>query len=328
MMLHRVIRHVVMRNPVMRRHLCCAMLLCAAPPSLLAAQGRAWPALKPDAQLESALRALAAQVRGDVGIYVRNLRTGRGVAIRADEAYPTASMIKVPIMIGIHDAVAKGQLHYSDTLMWRDSLRYNGEDDVLNHLRDSSRVALPVIQLLSITTSDNAASLWLQGLVGGTAINQWLETNGFDSTRVNSRTPGREEARKRYQWGQTTPREMAELIVRIREGRAVNAAASHAMYRALTRIYWNGEALSQIPPWVQTASKQGSVDRSRSEVVLVNAPSGDYVFSVITKNQLDERYTAENEGWVLHRAVSALLWKHFEPRRPFTPAENATSFVP
>ena len=288
----------------------------------------AWPALKSDAALERDLRALAAQVRGDVGIYVRNLRTGRGVSIRADEVFPTASMIKVPIMIAVHDAVSRGQLHYADTLVWRDSLRYSGEDDLFNHLRDSSRVALPMVQLLSITTSDNAASLWLQGLVGGVAINRWLEQNGFDSTRVNSRTAGREEARTRYQWGQTTPREMAELLVRIREGRAVSAAASNAMYRTLTRIYWNGEALSQIPPWVQAASKQGAVDRSRSEVVLVNAPSGDYVFCVITKNQVDERYTTDNEGWVLHRAVSALLWKHFEPRRPFAPADSAASFVP
>jgi beta-lactamase class A len=305
----------------------CAMLACCVTPAL-AQQSRAWPALKRDAALERDLRALAATVRGDVGIYVRNLRTGRGVALRADDVFPTASMIKVPIMIAVHDAVARGQLHYSDTLTWRDSLRYSGEDDLFNHLRDSSRLALPVIQLLSITTSDNAASLWLQALVGGEAVNRWLEANGFDSTRVNSRTPGREEARKRYQWGQTTPREMAELLVRIREGKAVNVAASNAMYRTLTRIFWNGEALSRIPPWVQAASKQGSVDRSRSEVVLVNAPSGDYVFCIITRNQLDERYTNDNEGWVLHRAVSALLWRHFEPQHPFVPADSAERYVP
>lgn len=288
----------------------------------------AWPALRTDAALDRALRELAAGVRGDVGIYVRHLRTGRGAAIRADEAFPTASMIKVPIMIAVHDAVARGALHYADTLTWRDSLRYSGEDDLFNHLRDSTRVALPMIQMLSITISDNAASLWLQGLVGGEAINRWLATNGFDSTRVNSRTAGREEARRRYQWGQTTPREMAELLVRIRERRAVSAAASDAMYRALTRIYWNGESLSRLPPWVQAASKQGSVDRSRSEVVLVNAPGGDYVFCIITKNQLDERYTSDNEGWVLHRAVSALLWKHFEPRHPYVPADGASGYIP
>jgi beta-lactamase class A len=168
----------------------------------------------------------------------------------------------------------------------------------------------------------------LQSLVGGAAINAWLAANGFDSLRINSRTAGRDSARARYGWGQTTPREMAELLVRIRERRAVNAAASDAMYRALTRIYWNGEALSRIPPWVQVASKQGAVDRSRSEVLLVNAPHGDYVVCVITKQQQDARYTADNEGWVLLREVSAAVWRHFEPQHPYTPAAGAERYVP
>ena len=61
-----------------------------------------------------------------------------------------------------------------------------------------------------ITMSYNTASLWCQHLAGtGTAINQWLEKHGFIHTRVNSRTPGREFARSRYGWGQTSPREMA-----------------------------------------------------------------------------------------------------------------------
>lgn len=294
-----------------------------------AARRATWPVIRRDATLERELRALAARVRGDVGIYVRHLRTGRGVAIRADEAYPTASMIKVPIMIGIHDAVERGRLSYADTLVWRDSMRYQYEDDVFNHLRDSTRLALPIIQMMSITHSDNAASLWLQSLVGGAAINDWLASHGFDSTRVNSRTPGREAARSRYGWGQTTPREMAELLVRIRQGRAVSPAADAVMYRTLTRIFWHGEALSAIPPWVQAASKQGWVDRAKSEVVLVNAPSGDYVFCVTTKNQQDPRFNDKaNEGAQLIRDVSAVLWRRFEPRHPWTPPAGSDRFVP
>jgi beta-lactamase class A len=94
------------------------------------------------------------------------------------------------------------------------------------------------------------------------------------------------------------------------------------MYRVLTRIYWNDEALSQIPPYVQVASKQGAVNASRSEVVLVNAPSGDYVFCVITKNQQDQSWEDENEGFVLLRDVSRTLWKYFEPDSEWQPAEG------
>ena len=71
--------------------------------------------------------------------------------------------------------------------------------------------------------SDNSASLWCQELAGGgAAINSWLAAKGWKATRVNSRTPGREKERETWGWGQTTPREMAELLVAIRERRAVS----------------------------------------------------------------------------------------------------------
>lgn len=301
---------------------CCVSLLL--PASGLTAQAAA----RPDRSLQRQLDSLAAGFHGKIGIYVRHLPSGRTAAVNADSVFPTASMIKVPIMIAVFDAIAKGRLDYRQKLIYTDSLLYEGED-ILGSFRDSTTLPLNQLTLLSITTSDNTASLWLQALAGGgTVINQWLADHGFDSTRVNSRTPGREANRSRYGWGQTTPREMARLLELIRAGKAVSPAASEEMYRHLTRIYWNGEALSQLPPWVQAASKQGAVDRSRSEVVLVNAPSGDYVFSLITREQSDTSYDASNEGYVALRRLSALLWKHFEPRHPWRPAPGANALKP
>jgi beta-lactamase class A len=100
------------------------------------------------------------------------------------------------------------------------------------------------------------------------------------------------------------------------------------MYRHLTRSYFTGEALAPLPPWVQVASKIGAVNRSRSEVALVNAPSGDYVFCIITRNQSDESWQLGNEGWELIRNVSAFLWNHFEPGHPWTPAAGAERYKP
>jgi beta-lactamase class A len=295
------------------RHLLAAACLLAAAAPLSAQQ------LRTDTRLQRQLETLAQGFHGSVGIYVQHLPTGRIAAIAADSVFPTASIVKLPILVGTFEAIRQGKLTYDQKLIYTDSLLYEGED-ILGYFRDSTPIPLSQLTLLSITTSDNTASLWLQALAGGgAAINEWLAQHGFDSTRVNSRTPGREANRTKYGWGQTTPREIARLLTMIRQGKAVSRAASEEMYRHLTRIYWDGFALSQLPPWVQAASKQGFVNRSKSEVILVNAPSGDYVFSVMTKDQADSGYAANNEGWALARDVSALLWKYFEPKRPYTP---------
>ncbi len=270
--------------------------------------------------LTEQLQARIAGFHGDVGIYVKNLKTGETVAIQADTVFPTARMSKVPITIGMFDKIEKGELDYHAELVYKDSLLYAGED-ILGSFKDGEKISLSKVLMLMVTTSDNTASLWCQQLAGtGTAINTWLNEHGFLHTRVNSRTPGREEDRSRYGWGQTTPREMAELLALIRNGQVISKRASERIYRNLTRIYWDSEALSQIPPYVQTASKQGAVNKSRSEVVLVNAPHGDYVFCVITKNQHDESWKPDNEGYVLIRDISRILWKYFEPNSDWEPA--------
>jgi beta-lactamase class A len=282
-----------------------------------------FPPDKPDRKLQQKLYALTKNFKGEVGIYVRHLRTGKTVAINADTLFPTASMIKVPIMIGLFDKIHKGELDYHSELLYRDSLLYPGVD-ILGSFQDSAKIAMSKVAMLMITTSDNTASLWCQQMAGtGTAINTWLEQQGFSHTRVNSRTPGREANQQQFGWGQTTPREMAELLVQIRQGKVISPDASERMYRNLTRIYWDAEALSQVPPTVQVASKQGAVNQSRSEVVLVNAPSGDYVFCVITKNQQDESWEYTNEGYVLLRKVSQLLWQHFEPKSDWVPNKES-----
>jgi len=296
-------------------------------PTLLAAQS---PRERRDARLEGELAELARGVRGTVGIYVKHLRTGRTAELNADSVFPTASMIKVPILAATYDAMERGALRFDTVLTYTDSLDYGAEGDVgdiLAMAADSTKITLGRVVMLMATMSDNTASLWLQALSGsGVRINEWLAANGFDSTRMNSRTPGRREIWEKYGWGQTTPREMARLVTLIRDGKAVSRGASEEMYRVLTRQYWNGQSLSQLPPWVQVATKSGAVDASRSEVVLVNAPSGDYVFCVITKNQADTSYGPDNEGYVLLKKVSALLWRRFEPKRPWTPAPGAERF--
>jgi len=282
---------------------------------------------RPDLVLTDKLQDLFKNFQGEAGIYIRHLSTGNTVAINADELFPTASMIKVPILVTLFDKIAKGDLDYHEEQIYADSLYYAGED-ILGSFKAGEKISLSKLVMLMITMSDNTASLWCQQLCGtGVEINKFLSAHGFKKTRMNSRTPGRKQDWEQYGWGQTSPREMAELLVMIREGKIVNPTACEEMYRILCNIYWNGEALSQLPPYVQAASKQGAVNQSRSEVVLVNGPSGDYVFCMITKNQKDESWEYENEGFVLLRNVSNILWNYFEPASDWQPPADAAKWA-
>jgi beta-lactamase class A len=263
------------------------------------------------ALLEQRLRALMEGLPGEAGIYVRHLGTGATVAISAEDTFPTASMIKLPLLITLYDEVAKGRLRLDEKHTLRDSSVVQTDDEDIVAL--GMTVELRKLAFLMMATSDNTASVWIQELVGGSGVvNRWLEANGYRVLRNNSRFAERREFHRRWGWGQTTPREMAELLVQVREGRAVSPAASEDMYRLMLGSYWSGEALASVPPYVAVASKQGWLMRSRSEVLLVHSPGGEYVLCVITKNQPPEIADMEDHpGNLLLRGVSREVYQHF-----------------
>ena len=266
-------------------------------------------------RLKESIQALIAGFQGDVGIYVLHLNKGIAFGFQENKVFPTASMIKIPIMAALFQDIESGRLNYEKLLSYdADLINYAWKGDgALERFRPGSKIYLSRVIAHMIAFSDNHASLWLQAMVGEARINEWLRTQGFEKTRLNSRLPERKSAYQQYGWGQTTPKEMLQLLQGIYQGDVVSQRASEEMYRTLTQTYWNDLALSQLPPSVQVAAKVGTVSQSRSEVVLVNAPSGDYAFCIITNKQKDRSLMPENEGFVLIRNLSKLLWQHFEP---------------
>jgi beta-lactamase class A len=273
-------------------------------PSLLISQ-------KGDLILQEKMERAVAGFKGDVGIYVYDLKKDKVVDIRADTVFPTASIVKVPILLGVMDKIKKGNLYYHQKLTYKDSLLYEGED-ILGSFKNGETIELSKVMMLMLTTSDNTASLWLQSLAGtGLSINALMAQLGFIHTRVNSRTPGREINRDKYGWGQSTPKELVQLFQQMLKGNLLGKSSDDLMIKRLGRNYWDEEALVEIPAGIFTASKNGAVNASRSEVVYVNHPKNPYIFCIMTANNADKSWEADNEAWVLTRKLSKLLWQYF-----------------
>lgn len=272
-------------------------------------------AQKTDKKLQAKAEELIKGFNGEIGLYIKDLKTGKVVAINADTVFPTASMVKIPILLGIMEKMNKGELNYHQPLVYKDSLLYAGSD-ILGSFKNDEIVELSKVIMLMLTTSDNTASLWLQSIAGtGTRINEIVDSLGFVSTRVNSRTPGREANRNLYGWGQTSAGEMATILEKIYHKEIFGDSACIRMMRLLGRNYWDEEGLSQVPPTIEVFSKNGAVNASRSEVMLVNATKHPYVFCILTKNIKDQSWGAGNEAWQLTRKLSAMLWDYFGNRR-------------
>ncbi|TNE71622.1 serine hydrolase [bacterium] len=285
------------------------------------------PKHKTDFVLQKKLEMMVSEFEGVAGIYVYHKDKGVVAGINQDSLYPSASMIKIPILLRIFDRIEQGELDINDELTYQKNYAYPYDTDIVNSFEMGSKISINKLLNLMLIFSDNSASIWLQDVAGyGVAINDWLKTNGFIHTRVNTKTYGREWFEMRHGWGTTTPREMTDLLLGIYDKKFVSKDASEKMIRILSRSYWDGEALSQIPPNTFMLSKQGAIARSKSEVVGVQAEHGTYFFCVITDQQKKQSFDYNDPGFVFIREVSRTLYEYFEPQDKWKPSNDLEKY--
>ena len=95
-------------------------------------------AQKNDNKLQHKVQELTTGFSGTIGIYIKNLNNNKTVSINADTIFPTASIVKVPILVGVMDKVNRGELGYHQEVYYRDSLRYS-DFDIQAAYRDSQK---------------------------------------------------------------------------------------------------------------------------------------------------------------------------------------------
>lgn len=270
---------------------------------------------RPDQTLQDKITALIKGFHGNVGVYVRHIESNTEAGVNHMATFPTASIVKIPILIGIHAKIAQGVLDLAQPYTYHESQSYPGSG-LMQYFKDNTVVDIKTLVFMMISFSDNVASIINQELAGGgVEINAILKDYGFNSTFVNSRTPGREDEWSKWGWGQTTPYEMVNIITAIRDGVFVSPQLSQSMYRFLGNHFYDERSLSQISPYIKTGSKSGSLDSSRSEVVFVNNNSengrGEYAFSIFTDNNRDQSWGPDNEAEELARQLSKMLAEYY-----------------
>lgn len=139
----------------------------------------------PPAGLAAALDAELARIPANTGLYVKHLKTGEEVAIRADTSFNSQSVIKVAIMVRAFQLAEQGKLNLDERITLTRELLRDGSG--LLQFSDLG-LAVTVRDLIQhmIITSDNTATDLLASKVGGVdALNAWLAESGYRMRKIN-----------------------------------------------------------------------------------------------------------------------------------------------
>ena len=249
------------------------------------------------AALRKKLDSIADAHHGVVGYSVIDLESGARISRRGDETFPTASLIKVAILVTVYDLVAKGQLSLDAplTVLKIDQVPGSG---IIQFLHNGTVLTVHDAAWLMSTISDNTATNLLLDRIIIRRVWAKMDSLGLQHTRVHSKSFLRNssvamDSSVKYGLGVTTPNEMAHLFELMAQGKAVNPAADSAMLDILEHNTTDF-MLQRYAEGVRAAHKDGETDAVRTECTLWYLRNR-VVACVMTKENKDQRWILDNE---------------------------------
>lgn len=275
--------------------------------------------------LAQELARLADIFGGHLGIAAKNLMTGDTLGINAHDKFPTASAIKLPIMVEYFYQVADGKISPEQTVTLADSNKWGGSG-VLQYFLGSSPIKLADAMMLMITLSDNTGTNLVIDALGTshderlTAVNDRMKMLGLHNTRLLNKlmswqTKKNSPESLRYGIGVATPMDMVRLLEMIWRGQLVSAAASKEMMEILSHQQVNS-MIPRLLPFESTdslvvAHKTGSVTGVRVDVGLVLSNRASFAVAIFCDDVRDQRDSEDNLAERAAAKATRLIWNYW-----------------
>jgi beta-lactamase class A len=271
--------------------------------------------------LESRLAPLAKAHRGKVAIAVKNLNTGESYYLNADEPMPTASLIKVAVLIDTYLQADEGKFKLADKVTLHESDKVPGSGFLTGHFSEGASFSIRDAVRLMVCVSDNTATNLVLDQVGIANVNKRMEAWGCPNTKINAKvfrgsTTSVDPARtKKYGLGSTTAREMASIFEEIQAGTRLRPGIKQCVLTHLRSNEDKDKFPRLLPPGTVVAHKDGSVSNARTDAGLLYTPNGLIAVCVLTDENRDQRWVSENAGNMLCAKVAKEVYDHFNPAK-------------
>ncbi|MFD2932926.1 serine hydrolase [Spirosoma flavum] len=208
-----------------------------------------------------------------VSLAVQSLgRNGILVNHRADERVPSASVIKLPIMLETMERVKVGKLNLDEIHVLTDAEKVGGSG-VLQTYPDQSRVSYRELLRLMMVRSDNTATNIIISKLGRETINQRIRTIGLTKSQLNRvmmDTISAQQGRDNF----VSAQDMNRLLEKVYRHQVATPELCNQMIEILKQ---NADTLCiprLLPKSTVVAHKTGSLTYVRGDSGIVYAKSG------------------------------------------------------
>ncbi|WP_414427146.1 serine hydrolase [Synechococcus sp. H55.8] len=245
-------------------------------------QGEAIPAL------QERLAALADQPGLTAGALFWEVESGAFAGVRPDQAFPAASVIKIPILLAFFQAVETGQVRLDEPLALREDLKAGGAGVLQTRPLGSQVSALEAATLMSTLSDNFATNLIIDRLGGQEALNQKFRQWGLQHTQISWWLPDLEGTNT------SSPRDMVWLLSQVEQGRMLSRRSRDRFLDILWRTQRPSYFRPHLGQEVRIAHKTGTLRSVVGDAGILDLPNGRrYVAAVWVKRETPNDPRAE-----------------------------------
>lgn len=230
--------------------------------------------------LDSLIKPIISNFHYPIGIAFLDLNSNEKYQFNEREIFPTASAIKIEILIHLMKEHERGNLNLYENIQVKDR---TGGSGLLQYFDQSDlRLSFYNLALLMIQQSDNAATNILIDKLGMENINKTIQQLGLKSTKLQRKMMDF-EARKLGKENISSPEDKLKLLEIIYKQQFLSASLNNEVLKILS-IPKSTPLLNDIYEELTLASKGGELDDVRCEMGIFFCKDFNYILVVMTKD--------------------------------------------
>jgi beta-lactamase class A len=232
-------------------------------------------------RMTSELGKMASRYPGRVAITLKDLKTGRRWDYHPDDLFPSASLIKVPVLVAAFYKIREGKLSLDERMVVSRRNRVGGSGS-LKWRNDGTKLTVRELLIHMIAESDNTATKMILDRLGMGYVQQQFPRMGLLYTGIYEEGMSIKGGRVMHE-NYTTAREMTMLLEKIYKGEAVDRESSALMLQILKHPKPRASRLAKgLPQGWEIAHKTGLLRQACHDTAIFLTPDGAYAMTVLT----------------------------------------------
>jgi len=237
------------------------------------------------------IQALTQDLRGKYGVAVYRLDDGKEYGVNEDEAFPAASLMKLPVLATLYQEAEQGEINLGTEYILKEKDKVLGNGFLLNQPAGSHYTYRQIVEYMG-HYSDNTAYMVMTSLLTRDRIQQTINNLGMKTTLADE--------------NQTSPADLRVFFRDLYQGKILNKDDRDEVLGFLTKTIFEDRIAAGVPANIRVAHKVGTDLGTYSDAGIIFAEK-PFVLVIMSKD------AKEDEAKEVLPKITEAVWNFENP---------------